>query len=440
VRTIPNICYRETCWRWKKISIEFGKVLRPTIIYLLVLSLLVWFLSFQTIEVPSRVEKYLPSFTLNQLLFPLASAASLLYASTLVEKLTKGRLSTPISSSLYRLGYAIPLYLIGQWPQISPFYMSLFSLPLHITLTQGFLNIIDIYLKQYQKISRPLIIGLMVALVGFFLSNTYMDTVAGLRNARTVGELGPELDFILYSVYSDQLINIFRVAIILTTFASFSAVLKNKNNPYLAYLGKYFGVNLFSKFLTFFLLGTYFSILRGDLEIWLGENSQFLSLIEWGLVCIFFYRGYKSINRYAEVFVNKQELVLKWTRHVQDIRFTSDQKLENLSRLVEGFIERGEKNLLEVNLVALMASYHYSPSRIHLTLREFLEYEDQKPGALAFNWQVNYLENMNRENRSNLMAMTLENLEGNRIITSTETVELVENNEVIESESERITG
>jgi hypothetical protein len=348
-----------------------------------------------------------------------------------VEKLTEGRLTKPLSDGFRDNSLTIPLFLISLWPQIPEYLEGALFLPFIITLTSTVLRIMEIYLRNYRDISDTIINGLEIAIIGLVVSQVYLTTLTELRSARIGGEIGPILDTPLFSPIADALGNIFKFSIILTMLASFAGVLRQARNPYLSYIGTFLGEDLLEKFLTLILLGSYFSFIRGMLVEVMGKQWRILGFLEWTLVCLFFYRGYRSANTYAEIFVDKQELTLKWTKHSQDITYTKDQKLEHLSKLVENFVKNGDKDLLGITLSGLMSIYGYNPDRIYVALKDFLEYEDLEAGPIAFNWQIDYIKNKNIENRRDVIASTLENLESRGLISSGKQPEAIEDHEVI---------
>ncbi len=366
------------------------------------------------------------------LLLPLVSASTLLYASELVDKLTEGRLSKPVSDGLKDNGLTVALFLVSQWPHMPEYLVGVLTLPFLVTLTSTFLRILGVFLRNYRDLSGPIIRGLKIAITGLLVSKAYMMTLTELRSARIGGEIGPILDTALFSPVADSLGNIFKFSVILTMLASFTGVLRDHTNPYISYLGSYLSQDLFRKFLALVLLGSYFSFIRGMLTGVMGEQWRFLALMEWAVVCLFFYHGYRSANTYGEIFVDKQELALKWTKHTQDIKYTKDQKLEQLSKLVEHFVENGDKNFLSLTLSSMMSNLGYTPERIHVALKDLLEYEDLEPGPIAFNWQIDYIKNKNRKNRRDTIASTLENLEARGLISRGEPPDAMEDIEVLE--------
>jgi hypothetical protein len=393
---------------------------------------LLWILYFQTIELPPLLGGFIPGFEISMLLIPLVSASTLLYASELVDKLTEGRLTKPVSDGLKDNGLTVALFLVSQWPHMPEYLVGVLTLPFLVTLTSTFLNILEVFFRNYRDLSGPIIRGLKIAITGLLVSKAYMTTLTELRSASIGGELGPIIDTALFSPIADSLGNIFKFSVILTMLASFTGVLRDHTNPYISYLGSYLGKDLLRKFLALVLLGSYFSFIRGILTGVMGEQRRFLALMEWAVVCLFFYHGYRSANTYAEIFVDKQELALKWTKHTQDIKYTKDQKLEQLSKLIEQYVKKGDKNLLSLTLSNMMSNLGYTPENIHAALKDLLEYEDIETGPIAFNWQIDYIKNKNIQNRRNTIASTLENLKAKGLVSRGEPLESIEDIEVME--------
>jgi len=410
-------------------------LLRPTLIFGLVLSALIWSLYFHTLEIPINIGGTSIEFRLNQLLIPITSAATLLYVSQIVEKLIDGILQKPLIKSLRVNSVFLPLYIVSYWPQNPEYLVSLLTLPFLISVLLTILGILKLYLQNYSGFMYPILRGIQIFTVGLLITRVYSITLTEVRSAIIAGELNPELEQILFDPILDSLGQILWISMILTTIASLIGATKVSKDPYISFIGSKIGEKLHLKFLIFITISSYFIILRSILQIMAGDISSLIGIAEWSLVCVFFYTGYKSAKKYADEFLDQNERINKWTKHTQHIKYTTDQKLENLSKLVQNFVEKGDKTLLSITLTSLMTSYGYNPDQVYRVLHGFIEYKDLEPGPLALNSQIKYLQNKNMLTRSGIIAKTLEDLDAKGLIKREDTPYRVDEYEVVKNEN-----
>ena len=397
---------------------KYGQLLRPIIIYGLICSILFWLFYFQSVELPEGLGGILPGFNLTQLLAPSITSATLLFLSQIVDLITAGRLVKPLKKTLRINSITLTLFIISNWPQIPSYLAIPLALPVTLSLLYAVIEILNVYLTQYREYVDPVLRGLRIAFTGLLVTPVYYRTLTEVRSIRLTEGLTPLLDNYIFNSTADTLGNLFRLSAILVAILCFLGLLENQRDPYLSYIGKVSGHRLFVRFLLIYALSIYFTVARTVFLDTLDLNGQLLSLVEWTIVCLLFYYGYKSANNYAKNFVDNINLVEKWTKHKQQISYTPDKKLEQLSAQVEDFIMSGDNSMLIITLSCLLAKYGYNPEKIHGLLGEIMMYRDIVPGAIIFGWQLDLLNLKNRENRRRLIAETLQKFESLGVISS----------------------
>ena len=272
------------------------------------------------------------------------------------------------------------------------------------------MNLVKESLFKYSDYTSPIIQAIQIIIIGYLISNVYIITLTELKSARMAEQLGQMLDPYLYSPIADSVSKIINTSTLLTALTSLTGLVKKNNNPYLSYIGNKLGKRPVAQFLVFTFLGAYFISIRSLLIASQEIDVQLLVITEWIATCSLFFIGYRSANKYAEIYVDHRETVQNWTKHTQEIKYTTNKKMDNLAALVQDFLEDGEKSLLGITLASMMTSYGYSPEKIQTVLHDYLEYSDLEPGLFAFDWQIEYLAQKNRENRREVITATMERL------------------------------
>ena len=129
------------------------RITRITVTYLLILSTLIWFLYFQSIETPDQLWGILPGFKLNQLFLPLVSLVTLIYTSYMTTLLTVGRLTKPIQNTLRVTSITLPLALASNWSQVPYYLRSPMRLPFIISTILSLLYLAQKHLNENKDYS-----------------------------------------------------------------------------------------------------------------------------------------------------------------------------------------------------------------------------------------------------------------------------------------------
>lgn len=390
------------------------RITRITVTYLLILSALIWFLYFQSIETPDQLWGVLPGFKLNQLFIPLVSLVTLIYASYMTTLLTVGRLTKPIQNTLRVTSITLPLALASNWAQVPYYLRSPMRLPFFISTILSLLYLAQKHLNENKNYS-PIYQGIRLGAIGLAVHPVYRSTLTELRSISLTGEPLPIPVDILNSQMLDSTGLAFRNASLLLMVISVFSILCKTQDLYLRYIGKLSGEKLYAKLVLFWLLGIYFLSGRAIIIGAGWVNWQLLIAIEWLVITLSFYLGYRSMNRYVASLVEEYAEVEDWYKHIQQVEYTSDKKHEELTRLITGFVENGEKSRLVTQLASLLTKSGYETEKTHRILRNLIEYNEPALGPILFRWQIKQYEKMNQTLREILIKEVFDGIDG-RII------------------------
>ncbi len=401
------------------------QITRLTVSYLLILSALIWFLYFQSIKTPDQLFGILPGFKLNQLFLPLVSLVTLIYTSYMTTLLTVGRLTKPIQNTLRVTSITLSLALASNWSQVPYYLRSPMRLPFIISTILSLLYLAQKHLNE-NKYYSSIYQGIRLGAIGLAVHPVYRSTLTELRSISLTGEpLAIPVD-VLNSQMLDSIGLSFRNACLLLMVISALSILRNTQDPYLRYIGKLSGEKLYTKLVLFWLLGVYFMSGRAIIIEVGWVNWQLLIALEWLIITLSFYLGYRSMNRYVASMVEEYAEVEDWYKHIQQVEYTSDKKHEELTRLIKGFVENGEKSKLVTQLASLLTKSGYEIEKIHRILRSLIEYNEPSMGPILFRWQIKQYEKMNETLREILIKEVFDGIDGRNILVEDQTGEETE--------------
>ena len=390
-------------------SLREKGIMKPTLLFGVTLILLFWILIFQNISLPNEITQFAPGFRLSQMFLPILSILCTMYTSILISKLMEGRLVGPVSNSIKTIGVGLALFQIAQWDRTPPMISLFLFLPLQLALVSSVSSILTCYFESFHELVDPIVKGLALLLVSLFLSQTWAEAVTVFRYDQSYSTT------LLRSVFSEESLknlgSTLIYSILFTALSSMVGIIARSMNPYVSFLGKWFGHSLDKKFYLYFFVVSYFIYLREPFLELLGANKAILPVLEWGLVSVTFFQAYKAMNRHASDLVADYLYSEKLVKHVQEINYISDKKMNHLSKMIDKFIEGGDKSLLVVTLSSILSVHGYGPDKINRLLWPLIDYEDILKGSIAFYWQNDYLDRLNRDRREKTIRSTLESFE-----------------------------
>jgi len=343
----------------------------------------------------------------------------------MITLLTVGRLTKPIQNTLRVTSITLPLTLASNWSQVPYYLRNPMRLPFIISTILSLLYLAQKHMhenKDYSSINR----GIKLGAIGLAVHPVYRSTLTELRSISLTGETLPIPIYLLNSQILDSVGLAFRNACLLSMGISILSILSKIQNPYLRYVGKVSDEKLYVKLGFLWLLGVYFQSGRTILIETGWINWQLLIAIEWLVITLSFYLGYRSISRYTETMVEEYAEIEDWYKHIQQIEYTSDKKHDELTRLIKGFVENGEKSRLVTQLANLLTKSGYEIEKIHRILRSLIEYNEPAAGPILFKWQVKQHAEQNQAQRELLIKEVFDGIDERAIILEDQTSEETE--------------
>jgi len=382
------------------------EIVLPSVIYVAFLTVTVWFLVVQETIIPLDKLGYDATLSLSFLGAPLIAFLSMKYSSVVADKLLVGRATDRLSEGLNTVAYTAFLYFAADWSLVPGWVKPVSAFLLYVTIISALYGILSLYIRDINYIFEPMLTSIYMLFIGFLGSRTWLNVYPFFE------------DFVLNSPFSGILLPIIRaglaepvnnviiVGTAITTVLSLTGVFKNHPNPYLDYLGSRIGGQM-EKVALLNLVIIYFFFVRGFLVELSGLNPQYIVIGEWIAICMGFYISYRSMKRYAEESLVRQDITGWWRRHLQQVNMHTDSQLDHLSDLVERFIVHGEKNEFIIHLTLLLRNSGLEAYGIKNVLTPLLEYCDMEPPKIGLLWQADNMAKLNNQRRRKIVNTVL---------------------------------
>ena len=382
------------------------EIVLPSVIYVAFLTVTVWFLVVQETIIPLDKLGYDATLSLSFLGAPLIAFLSMKYSSVVADKLLVGRATDRLSEGLNTVAYTAFLYFAADWSLVPGWVKPVSAFLLYVTIISALYGILSLYIRDINYIFEPMLTSIYMLFIGFLGSRTWLNVYPFFE------------DFVLNSPFSGILLPIIRaglaepvnnviiVGTAITTVLSLTGVFKNHPNPYLDYLGSRIGGQM-EKVALLNLVIIYFFFVRGFLVELSGLNPQYIVIGEWIAICMGFYISYRSMKRYAEESLVRQDITGWWRRHLQQVNMHTDSQLDHLSDLVERFIVHGEKNEFIIHLTLLLRNSGLEVYAIKNALTPLLEYCDMEPPKIGLLWQADNMAKLNNQRRRKIVNTVL---------------------------------
>ena len=182
----------------------------------------------------------------------------------------------------------------------------------------------------------------------------------------------------------------FAVASVLCLLGLFSG----SHNPYASYIGKKFSKTSF--LVPFFMLTLFLLIYVYDVRPFIaGSYSDYLVPIEWGTIVVICYAIYRNARSYVAESLAEDLSLGNWTRLVQKI-VSKKSKVDEVSKVVEKFVDEGDKTGILVYLASAMLENQASLEDTEAAIRGIVKYQDIPNPKLAL---LSRLANRKEENK-----------------------------------------
>jgi hypothetical protein len=396
------------------------EIVLPSVMYVVFLTVTVWFLVLQETIIPLDVFGYGATLSLSFLGAPLIAFLSMKYSSVVADKLLVGRATDKLSEGLNTVAYTAFLYFASDWSLLPGWVKPLTTFLFYATMLSALHDILSIYIRDVNYIFEPILTSVYILFIGFLGSRTWLNVYPFFEDLVLGSPFSGILLPIIKAGLAEPVNDVIIVSTAITAVLSLTGVFMNHPNPYLEYIGSRIGGQLEKVTLFNFVLIYYFFFVRRYVLELSGLNPQYVVIGEWAAVCLGFYLSYRSIKRYAEESLVRQDITGTWRRHLQQVNTHIDPQLSHLSDLVERFVVHGEKNELIVNLTLLLRNSGLEAYTITNTLTPLVEYVDMLPPKIGLPWQADNVAKLNNQRRRKIVNTVLGSIQLKPLLGETE--------------------
>jgi hypothetical protein len=184
-------------------------------------------------------------------------------------------------------------------------------------------------------------------------------------------------------------------------------IFRDSKNVYLAQFGalasNYFFVTALS------LIGTlYLNFIGGRITEVNPVISQLSPYVEWTGIVIIGAFIFTIMRRGMNESMMVPTEIGEWGRHIQDTSSTKGRQLRDFTEIINEFVQKGQKENLIVKLFRFLNENRASEKEMGATLRELVQYEDQKHPNFARKGASKQVDEKNTERRMIVLQNTVE--------------------------------
>jgi hypothetical protein len=383
------------------------EIVLPSVIYVALLTVTVWFLVLQETLIPLGLLGYDLTLSLSFLGVPMIAFLSLRYSSVVAGKLLVGEAAGRLSDGMNTVAYAAFLYYAADWGLAPGWVKPLMGFLLFASILSALHDILGAYVGGVNYIFEPILTSIYILFIGFLGSQTWLSVYPYFEEMVLSSPFSGILLPVIRAGLAEPVNNVIIVSTALTAVLSLTGIFKNHPNPYLEYLGSRISGQIEKVTLLNFVIIYYLFFVRWYLLESSGVNPQYVVIGEWAAICLGFYVGYRGMKRYAEESLVRQDVTGTWRKHTQQVSVHTDSKLGRLTDLIEGFIDHGTKKELIVHLTLLLRNSALEAHSITRTLTPLIEYIDLKPPKIGLPWQADHVAKLNKRRRRKIVNTVL---------------------------------
>jgi hypothetical protein len=374
-------------------------VVRATVGYIFLAFLLLG-VSFTTTITIGEIGSFLPYIPeslspagVYVLLMPLLAGITLFYIAILVGAFYEGIMNRVMISGLYAGGFAsfIIVFMILQ-------PMS------EATQTAGYM-----FMGAY----AVYFIYSILSLVADLRNQHYIRVISGAMSIFIIGQVCVQL-VNLYMITpgipeSDQIRLIkemLNIGFAAASGITLIGIFKDSKNVYLAQIGgiasNYFFVTALS------LIGTlYLNFIGGRITEVNPVISQLSPYVEWTGIVIIGAFIFTIMRRGMNESMMVPTEIGEWGKHIQDTSSTKGKQLRDFTDIIDEFIQRGVKEYILVKLYGFLNENRASEKEMGETLKDLVDYEDQKHPNFARKGTSKKIDEKNVERRMQVLVNTV---------------------------------
>jgi len=343
---------------------------------------------------------YMPEALVNEgiglVLLPILGGITLFYAAAVLSIVFEGRLNRVLVSGMIAGGFTI---IIALFMMLQPINLA--------TQTAGLL--------------------VMVAFTVFFAYNL-LAAVAAIREQHYIRVVSGAATIFIIGQICVQLVNLYMVtpgvpesdtAILIKEmftwgFGAAAAVtlvgiFRDSKNPYMAQVGSI--ASSYPFVMAMSLIGTlYFNFVSGRLIQVNPVISQLSPYVEWTGIVIVGALIFTVVRRGMQESMMVPFEAGVWAKHVQDLSPTKGKALEDFTGIIDEFVKEGHKDRILVKLFRFLEENRATEPETASTLRELINYEDDRPPSFARRGSAERVEKQNQERRMELLKRTVDRI------------------------------
>jgi hypothetical protein len=372
---------------------------RSTTIYAVFAGILAWLIYFNDFRLGDLgaflpMSEQMATISLDVILLPLLISGSIFYVAGLVGITFEGTLAEMFIGTLYAAGFT------------SFFALFLIILPGSVNInTAGYLllgafgivllyNIVSTVARLKKK---PYIRSVAISATIYAEGQIIMRFIFLL-----IGSSGATMPPEMVSAIGQFIDLGVTIAAIFTLFAVF----KTSKNSYLSALGGIAGNYLFSVSLS--LIGAlYYGFFLGGLSTLAPSIRNLSPYVEWTGICVFAALIFTIMRRGMQGSIIVKDRLGQWKRHLQQITTYKGDRFVDFTRVVDDFVQRGERERLLVKLALYLDENQVADEEISRLLSDLINYEDEKKPAISRHGRTSKIEEDNMEKRLEVLQRTI---------------------------------
>lgn len=372
---------------------------RSTVIYAGFAGLLAWLIYFNDFRL-GDLGAFLPMSeqmaltSMNVILLPLLISGSIFYVASLVGIAFEGTFAEVLIGTLYAAAFT------------SFFALFLITLPGSVNinmagyLLSGAFGVILLYniVSTVARLKKKPSIRAAAISATIYAEGQIIVRLISLLIKSSGATMQPELidavgQFIDLGV---------TIAAVFTLFAMF----KTSKNPYLAALGGISGNYLFSVSLS--LIGAlYYGFFMGGLSALAPSIRNLSPYVEWTGICVFAALIFTIMRRGMQGSIIVRDRLGQWKRHLQQITSYKGDRFVDFTKMVEDFVQRGDKDKLLVKLTLYLNENRVADEEISTILTDLINYEDEKKPVISRSGRSTQIDQENMEKRLEILQRTI---------------------------------
>ncbi|MDH5791443.1 MAG: YIP1 family protein [Candidatus Bathyarchaeota archaeon] len=372
---------------------------RSTVIYAAFAGLLAWLIYFNEFRLGDLgaflpMSEQMASTSLDVILLPLLISGSIFYVASLVGTAFEGTFAEVLVGTLYAAGFTsfFALFLI-----ILPGSMNINMAGYLLSGAFGVVLLYNIVSTVARLKKKPSIRAAAISAT-IYAEGQIVVRLISLLIKSSGATMQPEMidavgQFIDLGV---------TIAAVFTLFAMF----KTSKNPYLAALGGISGNYLFSVSLS--LIGAlYYGFFMGGLSALAPSIRNLSPYVEWTGICVFAALIFTVMRRGMQGSIIVRDRLGQWKRHLQQITSYKGDRFVDFTRVVDDFVQRGERERLLVKLALYLDENQVADEEISRLLSDLINYEDERKPAISRHGRTSKIEEDNMEKRLEVLQRTI---------------------------------